>query len=148
MQPLYRLTHPQCCMYKVLQFNLHLVIPCSSVVEQVTQFTEYLAPKPAGATWDSTNSLFAIWIGINDVVRTFFTIMPIGIIKYMPREILSAGWVILIMLGRGVFIVDCIQSNISRPEFYGTLMDRLFSQVGKNVPRVIYCTIDNIPSGR
>ncbi|KAG2154091.1 carbohydrate esterase family 16 protein [Suillus clintonianus] len=64
-----------------------------SVVEQVTQFNEYLASKPAGATWNSTNSLFAIWIGINDVGNSF-------------------GW-----------------TNITQVEFYGTLMDRLFSQV-------------------
>lgn len=64
-----------------------------SVVNQVAQFNEYLASKPAGATWESTNSLFAVWIGINDVGNSF-------------------GW-----------------TNITQVEFYGTLMDRLFSQV-------------------
>lgn len=64
-----------------------------SVVDQVAQFNKYLAPRPAGATWSSTNSLFAVWIGINDVGNSF-------------------GW-----------------TNITRVEFYGTLMDRLFSQV-------------------
>ncbi|KAG6370077.1 carbohydrate esterase family 16 protein [Boletus reticuloceps] len=64
-----------------------------SVVDQVSEFNEYLASKPAGAQWDSTNSLFAIWIGINDVGN-------------------SVGW-----------------TNITQFEFYGTLMDRLFSQV-------------------
>ncbi|KAF8843670.1 carbohydrate esterase family 16 protein [Paxillus ammoniavirescens] len=64
-----------------------------SIVDQVSQFDEYLAPKPAGATWDSTNSLFAVWIGINDVGN-------------------SVGW-----------------TNITQNEFYGVLMDRLFSQV-------------------
>ncbi|TFY55296.1 hypothetical protein EVJ58_g8338 [Rhodofomes roseus] len=39
-----------------------------SIVDQVSQFEEYLAPKPYGAQWDSSNSLFAIWIGINDVI--------------------------------------------------------------------------------
>ncbi|KAF8447374.1 hypothetical protein L210DRAFT_3391445 [Boletus edulis BED1] len=38
-----------------------------SIVDQVSEFNEHLASKPAGAQWDSTNSLFAIWIGINDV---------------------------------------------------------------------------------
>lgn len=38
-------------------------------MDQVSQFEEYLAPKPYGAQWDSSNSLFATWIGINDVVR-------------------------------------------------------------------------------
>ncbi|KAG8217936.1 carbohydrate esterase family 16 protein [Butyriboletus roseoflavus] len=64
-----------------------------SVVDQVSQFNEYLAPKPAGAQWDSTNSLFSIWIGINDIGN-------------------SASW-----------------TNITQFQFYGTLMDRLFSQV-------------------
>ncbi|KAF9242107.1 carbohydrate esterase family 16 protein [Melanogaster broomeanus] len=46
-----------------------LVLPTwiQSVVDQVSQFDDYLASKPAGATWNSINSLFAIWIGINDV---------------------------------------------------------------------------------
>ncbi|EGN95673.1 carbohydrate esterase family 16 protein [Serpula lacrymans var. lacrymans S7.3] len=64
-----------------------------SVVDQVTQFNEYLASKPYGAEWDSSNSLFAIWIGINDVGN-------------------SVGW-----------------TNITQFEFYGVLMDRLFTQV-------------------
>ena len=41
----------------------------SSIVDQVSQFNEFLAPRPAGAQWSSDDSLFAIWIGINDVVR-------------------------------------------------------------------------------
>ncbi|KIK75956.1 carbohydrate esterase family 16 protein, partial [Paxillus rubicundulus Ve08.2h10] len=65
----------------------------SSIVDQVSQFDRYLATKPAGATWNSTNSLFAIWIGINDVGA-------------------SSGW-----------------TDITQSEFYGVLMDRLFSQV-------------------
>ena len=31
-------------------------------------FDQYLASKPVGAEWTSNNSLFAFWIGINDVV--------------------------------------------------------------------------------
>ncbi|KAI9574210.1 carbohydrate esterase family 16 protein [Boletus coccyginus] len=64
-----------------------------SVVDQVSEFNEYLASKPAGAEWNSANSLFAIWIGINDVGT-------------------SVGW-----------------TNITQSQFYGTLLDRLFSQV-------------------
>jgi len=64
-----------------------------SIVNQVSEFNEYFAPKPEGAQWDSTNSLFAIWIGINDVGN-------------------SVGW-----------------TNVTRPDFYGVLMSRLFSQV-------------------
>jgi len=39
-----------------------------SIVEQVSQFNKFLAPKPIGAQWSSDNTLFAFWIGINDVV--------------------------------------------------------------------------------
>ncbi|KAF9065450.1 hypothetical protein BDP27DRAFT_53729 [Rhodocollybia butyracea] len=42
-----------------------------SIVDQVTQFSEILASKPPGAEWNSTNSLFAVWIGINDVGASF-----------------------------------------------------------------------------
>ena len=40
----------------------------SSIVDQVSQFETFLASKPTGAQWTSSNSLFAFWIGINDVV--------------------------------------------------------------------------------
>ncbi|KAI0723850.1 hypothetical protein C8T65DRAFT_627657 [Cerioporus squamosus] len=40
-----------------------------SIVDQVGQFHDILAPKPAGAEWNSSNSLFAFWIGINDVTN-------------------------------------------------------------------------------
>ncbi|KAF5331030.1 hypothetical protein D9619_005261 [Psilocybe cf. subviscida] len=43
-----------------------------SVVDQVAQFKKYLAPKPTGAQWASNNTLFAIWIGINDVGNSFY----------------------------------------------------------------------------
>ncbi|KAI0259162.1 hypothetical protein BC834DRAFT_642901 [Gloeopeniophorella convolvens] len=42
-----------------------------SIVDQVAQFQEFLASKPAGAQWNSDNSLFAFWIGINDVGNSF-----------------------------------------------------------------------------
>jgi len=42
-----------------------------SIVDQVAQFNEFLAPKPPGAKWNSDNSLFAIWIGINDVGNSY-----------------------------------------------------------------------------
>ncbi|KAI0080499.1 hypothetical protein K474DRAFT_1682493 [Panus rudis PR-1116 ss-1] len=40
-----------------------------SIVDQVTQFNNILAPKPVGAEWNASNSLFAFWIGINDVTN-------------------------------------------------------------------------------
>ncbi|KAF9053143.1 hypothetical protein BJ165DRAFT_1413420 [Panaeolus papilionaceus] len=42
-----------------------------SVVDQVTQFKQFLASKPPGAQWSSNNTLFAFWIGINDVGQSF-----------------------------------------------------------------------------
>ncbi|KAF8163693.1 SGNH hydrolase-type esterase domain-containing protein [Crassisporium funariophilum] len=42
-----------------------------SIVEQVGQFNQILAPKPVGAQWASDNTLFAFWIGINDVGNSF-----------------------------------------------------------------------------
>ncbi|KAL0576561.1 hypothetical protein V5O48_005425 [Marasmius crinis-equi] len=42
-----------------------------SIVDQVNQFNEILAPKPQGALWNSSDSLFAFWIGINDVGNSF-----------------------------------------------------------------------------
>ncbi|KAH8810634.1 aldehyde dehydrogenase family-domain-containing protein [Xylogone sp. PMI_703] len=38
-----------------------------SLVDQVAVFSHYLTPTPAYAPWTSSNSLFAIWIGSNDV---------------------------------------------------------------------------------
>ncbi|KAK7038266.1 SGNH-hydro domain-containing protein [Favolaschia claudopus] len=42
-----------------------------SVVDQVAEFKHFLASKPVGAKWDSSNTLFAIWIGINDCGNAF-----------------------------------------------------------------------------
>ncbi|KZV65632.1 carbohydrate esterase family 16 protein [Peniophora sp. CONT] len=42
-----------------------------SVVNQVSQFQEFLASKPAGAEWSSNDTLFAVWIGINDVGNSY-----------------------------------------------------------------------------
>ena len=56
--------------------RLDLIILCavpifpSSIVDQVGQFNNILAPRPVGAEWNAANSLFAFWIGINDVVRS------------------------------------------------------------------------------
>ncbi|KAH0826968.1 carbohydrate esterase family 16 protein [Lanmaoa asiatica] len=83
-----------------------------SVVDQVSEFNKYLASKPTGAQWDSTNSLFAIWIGINDIGN-------------------SVGWVGVSQCYRqhafDVWTLE--QTNITQSQFYGTLMHRLFSQV-------------------
>ncbi|KAL5340216.1 hypothetical protein BJX70DRAFT_387447 [Aspergillus crustosus] len=38
-----------------------------SLIDQVTEFTEYLSPPPAFAPWNANNTLFAVWEGVNDV---------------------------------------------------------------------------------
>ncbi|KDQ61223.1 carbohydrate esterase family 16 protein [Jaapia argillacea MUCL 33604] len=43
-----------------------------SVVNQVSLFEEYLACKPAEAPWESANSLFVTFIGINDVGNSWY----------------------------------------------------------------------------
>ncbi|KAF9014207.1 hypothetical protein BDQ17DRAFT_1342275 [Cyathus striatus] len=64
-----------------------------SIVDQVSQFKQFLASKPAGAKWQSSDSLFAFWIGINDVGNSF-------------------PW-----------------TNVTKPQFYGVLLDRLETQL-------------------
>ncbi|CAL3970348.1 unnamed protein product [Diplocarpon coronariae] len=38
-----------------------------SLIDQVSLFTSNLAPPPTYASWTSADSLFGIWIGVNDV---------------------------------------------------------------------------------
>jgi hypothetical protein len=45
-----------------------------SIVDQTSQFETYLANKPEGAQWASSDSLFAFWIGINDVVSNLIMV--------------------------------------------------------------------------
>lgn len=43
-----------------------------SVTDQVNQFLDTVASKPASTPWTSENSLFSIWIGINDLGNSYF----------------------------------------------------------------------------
>ncbi|KAF9070838.1 hypothetical protein BDP27DRAFT_1446714 [Rhodocollybia butyracea] len=43
-----------------------------SVTDQVNQFLQTVASKPASTPWTSENSLFSIWIGINDLGNSYF----------------------------------------------------------------------------
>ncbi|KAG9125599.1 hypothetical protein FRC07_006918, partial [Ceratobasidium sp. 392] len=43
-----------------------------SLVDQVTLWTKYFGPHPSAAPWTSANSLFAIWIGINDIGNSWW----------------------------------------------------------------------------
>lgn len=72
MPPLWRrlsLLFCTCVPTRWQYFRSTLHLYASSIVDQVTQFQRFLAPKPQGARWNSSDSLFAFWIGINDVVR-------------------------------------------------------------------------------
>jgi phospholipase/lecithinase/hemolysin len=43
-----------------------------SLVDQVNQFLNGAGKKPAATPWTSSNSLFAIWIGVNDIGNSWY----------------------------------------------------------------------------
>ncbi|KAF8874987.1 hypothetical protein BD779DRAFT_1450461 [Infundibulicybe gibba] len=43
-----------------------------SLTDQVNQFLNSVASKPASTPWTSANSLFSIWIGINDIGNSYY----------------------------------------------------------------------------
>ena len=43
-----------------------------TLVDQVDQFLSYAAKKPAAVPWKSENSLFSVFIGINDIGNSFW----------------------------------------------------------------------------
>ena len=43
----------------------------ATLVDQVSQFLNGPAKKPANAPWTSENALFSVWIGINDIGTTY-----------------------------------------------------------------------------
>ncbi|KAI0330409.1 hypothetical protein GY45DRAFT_1250928 [Cubamyces sp. BRFM 1775] len=56
--------------------NASLVAPYEptvlSLIDQVNQFLSTVADKPATAPWTSKNSLFSVWIGINDIGNSYY----------------------------------------------------------------------------
>jgi hypothetical protein len=44
-----------------------------SFIDQVNQFTQYFASKPSTVPWTSANTLFAVWLGVNDVGNSYWT---------------------------------------------------------------------------
>ncbi|KAL4880344.1 hypothetical protein BJY04DRAFT_80403 [Aspergillus karnatakaensis] len=60
--------------------NATLVPPYSpevrSLIDQVADFSEYLAPPPAFAPWTADNTLFAVWQGVNDVAGAWWQPNP------------------------------------------------------------------------
>ena len=43
-----------------------------SFTDQVSQFLASYADKPPYAPWESENSLFSVWIGINDIGGSWY----------------------------------------------------------------------------
>jgi phospholipase/lecithinase/hemolysin len=43
-----------------------------SLIDQVTEFTTYLSPPPSFAEWQASNTLFGIWMGVNDVGNDWY----------------------------------------------------------------------------
>ena len=43
-----------------------------SLTDQVNQFLNGAGKKPSTSPWTSTNALFSIWIGINDIGNSYY----------------------------------------------------------------------------
>lgn len=43
-----------------------------SLTDQVNEFLNWTASKPVSAPWTSSNSLFSVWIGINDIGNSYY----------------------------------------------------------------------------
>ncbi|OLN81329.1 putative endoglucanase type F 2 [Colletotrichum chlorophyti] len=43
-----------------------------SFIDQVTEFSRSLAPKPTWAPWNADNTLVGVWMGVNDVGNSFW----------------------------------------------------------------------------
>ena len=43
-----------------------------SLTDQVNEFLDTAAGKPTSTPWTSSNSLFSIWIGINDIGNSYY----------------------------------------------------------------------------
>ncbi|KAL4793730.1 hypothetical protein BDV19DRAFT_399906 [Aspergillus venezuelensis] len=60
--------------------NASLVPPYTpevySLIDQVTEFTQYLAPKPEFAPWTANSTLFGVWEGVNDVAGAWWQTNP------------------------------------------------------------------------
>ncbi|RAH47336.1 putative cellulose-binding GDSL lipase/acylhydrolase [Aspergillus brunneoviolaceus CBS 621.78] len=69
--------------------NASLVAPylptVYSIIDQVDEFQEDLSPPPSWAPWDAKNTLFAVWIGVNDVAGSWYQTSAAA----LEREILD-----------------------------------------------------------
>jgi hypothetical protein len=60
------------------------------LVDQVQEFNTYAASRPSDGKWSSSNSLFAIWIGVNDIANSYWRLDESSLIgkvttKYMDE---------------------------------------------------------------
>lgn len=70
------LTYAYNFAYRGATVNASLVAPHESTVlsliDLVKQFSDDVASKPSYAPWAATDSLFEIWIGVNDVGNSWW----------------------------------------------------------------------------
>ena len=46
--------------------------PIKALADQIDEFLVSYANKPASAPWECGNTLFSVWIGINDIGNSWF----------------------------------------------------------------------------
>lgn len=70
--------------------NASLVKPyqstVKSLIDQVKQFSDSIAKKPSYAPWTADNSLFAIWMGVNDVGNSYSNVDETTLLKKIMED--------------------------------------------------------------
>lgn len=61
-----------------------------SLVDQVAEFSDSIASHPASAPWTSENTLFGVWMGVNDVGNSYYQsnisdILDAIMVKYLEQ---------------------------------------------------------------
>ncbi|KAF2114953.1 carbohydrate esterase family 16 protein [Lophiotrema nucula] len=73
--------------------NASLVKPyqptVKSIIDQVGQFSSSIASKPSYAPWTASNSLFAVWIGVNDVGNSYSNANEIALLDKIFDSLFS-----------------------------------------------------------
>ena len=94
------------------------VTTAKSLTDQVNQFLASYADKPASAPWRSEDTLFSVWIGINDIGNSW----------YLAGD--RAAWVLRFLL-----TVVCVVwlTRLRRSSFSDILINAYFALVDKLV---------------
>lgn len=61
-----------------------------SFIDQVTEFSDSIASHPSTTPWTSDNTLFGVWMGVNDVGNTYYEsnvtdILDAVMVKYFEQ---------------------------------------------------------------